>query len=236
MQYRGNWFILIETSACSMRVYFLKLKLRRQNQRRNARLGREWKKLSLYCGKNSKPYFVYIDTEKQGLRSGRSISTIVMIFQHPNILPQMIPSATKWWNYILRWPLLGSEITPHPDSPCDRAFQMLETVCGNHCSMGWPWDGRYRIISSTTMRWDGCSPKLSWCPSALPPLLETPPTTGCLALGSDLSSCLPAQYGCGPQHNQWAAAATLLKLCFSIACYCWYVRLVFVLASDNTDN
>lgn len=32
---------------------------------------------------------------------------------------------------------------------------MLETVCGNHCSMGWPWDGRHRIISSTPMRWDG---------------------------------------------------------------------------------
>lgn len=76
-------------------------------------------------------------------------------FQHPNILPQMIPSATKWWNYILRWPLLGSEITPLPDSPYGGAFRMLETVCVNHCSMGWPWDGRYRIISSTTMRWDG---------------------------------------------------------------------------------
>lgn len=34
-------------------------------------------------------------------------------------------------------------------------FLMLETVCRNHCTMGWPWDGRHRIISSTPIRWDG---------------------------------------------------------------------------------
>lgn len=33
-------------------------------------------------------------------------------------------------------------------------FLRLETVSGNHCSMGWPWDGRYRIISSTPMKCD----------------------------------------------------------------------------------
>lgn len=32
---------------------------------------------------------------------------------------------------------------------------MLQTVSGNHRSMGWPWDGRPRIISFTPMRCDG---------------------------------------------------------------------------------
>lgn len=44
-----------------------------------------------------------------------------------------------------------------PSSPalCRWVFLRLETVCTNHCTMGWPWDGRYRIISSTPIRWDG---------------------------------------------------------------------------------
>lgn len=138
-------------------LFFKTFKLGRQNQRGNARLGREWNKLSLYCGKNSKPYFVYIDTEKQGVRSGGSISTIVMIFQHPNILPQMIPSATKWWNYILRWPLLGSEITPTLHAT--EHFRYWKLFVG--ITVAWDDLGMEGIASFPLQQWDGMVAHLS---------------------------------------------------------------------------
>lgn len=37
------------------------------------------------------------------------------------------------------------------DSQCSRALLMLETVCGNHCSMGWPWERKNCIISFAPM-------------------------------------------------------------------------------------
>lgn len=73
----------------------------------------------------------------------------------PTYYHRWLPSTKKWWNYSLRWPPLGSEIIPLSPALCREVFLMLETVCRNHCTMGWPWDGRHRIISSTPIRWDG---------------------------------------------------------------------------------
>lgn len=100
-----------------------------------------------------------------------------------------LPLTAKWWNYSPRWPPLGSEIIQLSSSSCRRVFLMLETVCGNHCSMGWPWDGRYRIISSTPMRWDGAHLNSAGVlKHSLLCQCETPPTTWYLVVQSDLTS------------------------------------------------
>lgn len=67
-----------------------------------------------------------------------------------------------------RWPPLGSQITQLSGSPQRGAFLMLEAVCGNHCSMGWPWDGRHRIISSSPMRRDGAHLSSAGVPVSTP--------------------------------------------------------------------
>lgn len=59
------------------------------------------------------------------------------------------PPTTKWWNRSLRLPSLGSQITW---LSAERVFLRQETVCRNRCTMGWPWDGRYHIISSAPIR------------------------------------------------------------------------------------
>lgn len=71
----------------------------------------------------------------------------LFFFSRPNILPQLISPTPKWWNYSVRWSLLGSGIIQLLGSGCSRALLMLQTVCGSHCSMGWPWDRKNCIIS-----------------------------------------------------------------------------------------
>lgn len=93
-------------------------------------------------------------------------------------------------------------------SLCSRVFLMLESVCGNHCSMGWPWNGRYRIISSTPMRWDGAH--LSSAGVLKHSLLyhDKLPPLDIWWYQSDLTSRLAAQFHCGTKHNQWVLSGS----------------------------
>lgn len=49
-------------------------------------------------------------------------------------------------------PLLGSQVARCGAEGC---FPNVASVCGNQCTMGWPWDGRLCIISSAPIRRNG---------------------------------------------------------------------------------
>lgn len=59
---------------------------------------------------------------------------------------------TRWNHRLEIGPLLGSQITRCGAEGC---FPTQASVCGNRCTMGWPWDGRLCIISSAPIRRDG---------------------------------------------------------------------------------
>lgn len=97
----------------------------------------------------------------------------------------------KRWNYRLEiGPPLGFQITRRGAEGC---FPTEASVCGNRCTMGWPWDGRLCIISSAPIRRDGW-----WLPTFLS------------AGGRESSSGpSPTQPLAPPQSNIWWSKVTL---------------------------